>query len=89
MNLQQVPSLNYKPALNNIGASLAQWQRHLLSPLGKIIVLKSFIMSKLNYLFLCILDPSKNFIKTFLIKLEIPSAWIINGGGGGGGGGGA
>ena len=64
VNLQQVPSLNYEPALNNIQASLAQLQWHLLSPLGKKTVLKSFIVSKLNYLFLCIPDPSKNFIKT-------------------------
>ena len=88
VNLQQVPSLNYEPALNNIRVSLAQWQRHLLSPIGKITVLKAFIVSKLNYLFLCILDPSKNFIKTLerlFFKFiwnnkEIPSAWIINGG---------
>ena len=74
MNLQQVPSLNYEPALNNIRASLAQWPRHLLSPLGEITVLKSFIMSKLNYLFLCIPDPSKNFIKT-LERLFFKFIW--------------
>ena len=66
--------LNYEPALNKIRASLAQWQRHLLSPIGKITVLKSFIVSKLNYLFLCIPDPSKNFIKT-LERLFFKFIW--------------
>ena len=32
VNLQQIPSLNYEPALKNIRASLTQWQRHMLSP---------------------------------------------------------
>ena len=92
VNLQQVPSLNYEPALNNIRASLA--------PFEKITVLKSFIMSKLNYLFLCIPDPSKNFIKT-LERLFFKFIWndkpdkirrntiCMNYKWGGGGGGGA
>ena len=63
VNLQQIPSLNYDPILISIQSSLSQWQRHSLTLIGKIAVLKSLIMSKLNYLFLCIPDPSARFIK--------------------------
>ena len=63
VDLRQIPNLNYEPILINIKSSLSQWQRHLLTPIEKIAVLKSLIISKLNYLFLCIPDPSDQFIK--------------------------
>ena len=63
VDLVQIPNLNNEPILINIKSSLSQWQRHLLTPIGKIAILKSLIISKLNYLFLCILDPSDHFIK--------------------------
>ena len=49
--------------LTSIQSSLSEWQRHSLTPIGKIAVLKCHIMSKLNYLFLCIPDPGDRLIK--------------------------
>ena len=60
VDLQQISSLNYEPMLISLQSSLSKWQRHSLTPIGKVAVLKSIIMSKLNYLFLCILEPSDN-----------------------------
>ena len=43
VNLNEIPSLNYTPALEKSKKILLNWKRRTLTPFGKITVLKTFI----------------------------------------------
>ena len=64
VNLNEIPSLNYPPALEKSKKILLNWKRRTLSPLGKITVLKTYILSQFIHLFTTLPSPSKEFIKT-------------------------
>ena len=62
VDLELMPHLNYGPALNKVKKILNQWKRRHLSPLGKITVLKTFVVSSFNHIFSSIPSPTKEFI---------------------------
>ena len=49
VDLDLVINPNYDPILDDINKSLNVWTKIFLTPLGKITVIKSLILSKLNY----------------------------------------
>ena len=53
----------YKEKIENIIQTIKQWKRRFLSPLGKITVIKSLLLSKLNHLFISLPNPNDNIIK--------------------------
>lgn len=40
------------------------WSKRILMPLGKLVVIKTYILPKLNHLFIGLPNPSAGFIKT-------------------------
>ena len=62
VDLDLVISLNYDPILDDISKSLSVWRKRFLTPLGKITVLKTLILSKLNHLFMSIPNPDQSVI---------------------------
>ena len=56
--------LNYKEKLSQIGKKLKQWSKQILTPLGRITILKTLIISKLNYLFISLPNPSDEIRNT-------------------------
>ena len=56
--------LNYKEKLYQIEKELKQWSNRILTPLGRINILKTLIISKLNRLFISLPNPSDELINT-------------------------
>ena len=61
VNLQTIPAHNYSKALIKVNEVISAWKKRTLTPLGKITVIKSLILSQLNHLFMAIPLPNNNF----------------------------
>ena len=55
--------INYNLALIKVKKTIAFWKKRSLTPLGKITVIKTLILSKLNHLFTSIPLPQNQFCK--------------------------
>ena len=56
-------AINYSKQLKKIEASIHQWKRRALTPIGKITLIKSLLLPKLVHLFQTLPNPSESFIK--------------------------
>ena len=54
--------MNYNKAFEKIERNIRQWKRRYLTPLGKITVIKTLFLSKLNHLFLSLPTPNNNIL---------------------------
>ena len=61
-NLDTMIQLNYVKKLKQIDRDLKQWSKRILTPFGRITVLKTLIISKLNDLFISLPNPSDDLI---------------------------
>ena len=60
--MNKIPELNYQKKLNELKNLIGQWSRRLLSPLGKITVIKTLMLPKLTHLFISLPNPDPNII---------------------------
>ena len=58
-----ITELNINKKLLLLENEIAQWNRRHITPLGKITVIKSLLLSKLVHLFMALPNPSNNCIK--------------------------
>ena len=63
-NLDTMTEINYKEKIKQIDIELKQWSKRKLTPFGRITVLKTLIISKLNHLFIALPDPKDEVIYT-------------------------
>ena len=63
VDLQEMIALNYSKALDNSKQILTLWNKRNLTPFGKITVIKTFILSRFNHIFMIIPSPDKHFFK--------------------------
>ena len=63
VNLDQMAEINYSLAINKVKNTISFWKKRSLTPLGKITVIKTLILSRLNHLFMTIPLPYKGFCK--------------------------
>ena len=63
LDLQEIPNINYEPKVREIKNLLIQWSKRVLTPYGKILVIKSLAMAKINHLILSLPNPSIKIIK--------------------------
>jgi CRISPR/Cas system endoribonuclease Cas6 (RAMP superfamily) len=61
--------LKYTPKLKEIENTLQIWSKQILTPIGKITIIKSLIISKLKHLFLTISSPKENIINQLVSKI--------------------
>ena len=69
VDLNEMITLNYSKALENSKKTLTFWNKQNLTPVGKIMVIKTFVLSKFNHLFMTILSPDNYFIKQLNSRL--------------------
>ena len=62
VDLRDIPGINYTPVLKTITKTLSNWQRRNLTPIGKIAVIKTFVISALTHMFSAIPSPSSDVI---------------------------
>ena len=61
---EQIMELNFKPRIEQFRRDIASWKKHKLTTIGNITVFKTFILSKLTYLFSVLPNPSSEIIKS-------------------------
>ena len=69
-----ITKCNLKPKIEQIQKAMAQWRRRNLTPLGRITVIKSLLISKLVHLLTALPDPSEEELKN-LERLLFEFVW--------------
>ena len=64
VDLQTMITLNFDKKLETLIKVLSSWKRRNLTPIGKITVIKTLLISIFNHLFITLPNPSKEFLKT-------------------------
>ena len=59
VNLDTIPELNFNIAMNKAKQLLNCWNSRYLTPIGRITVIKTMVLSKFNHLFMSIVTPPK------------------------------
>ncbi|MCU7801037.1 MAG: reverse transcriptase family protein, partial [gamma proteobacterium symbiont of Lucinoma myriamae] len=62
-NLQDIVEVNYLTKIEEMKKIFLNWSKRILTPLGKIVVIKSLALSKINHLILAIPNPSEKLVK--------------------------
>ena len=63
VKLKNIPLMNFTKALEIAKKLLSDWKKRLLTPIGKITIIKTFVLPQFIHLFTSIPSPSKEFIK--------------------------
>lgn len=61
--LDDIVELNYRIKIEEMKKVFMNWSKRILTPLGKITVIKSLALSKINHLILALPNPSEKIIK--------------------------
>jgi hypothetical protein len=63
VNLWEMTEINYTPKLSDIQKLIEQWKRRKLTPLGRLSIIKSLLIPKINHLILTIPNPGQEYFK--------------------------
>ena len=63
IELDDMIDLNYIPVLEQIEKLFYRWNQRYLTPVGKIAVIKTLALSKLNHLFMALPNPSQDILR--------------------------
>ena len=63
VDLHNITKLNYDKKLVKIKSLIHTWEKRILTPIGKITVIKTLLISQLNHLFLSIPNPNETFMR--------------------------
>ena len=56
-NIKEISEINFENKLFEIKQIINRWMKQVITPLGRIAIIKSLVSSKLNYLFLTLPNP--------------------------------
>lgn len=73
-NLDKMIKLNFEDKMKQIEHELKQWSKRILTPFGRITILKTLIISKFNHLFISLPNPPEELINT-LNKMFFNFIW--------------
>ena len=62
-NLEEIPTKNYEPLLKKVSQVINLSKKRILTPIGKITVLKTIILSKFIHLFQSLPPPPDHLVK--------------------------
>lgn len=58
VDLETITDINYNLILPKVKSLIQQWNRRILTPIGRVTVVKTLILPKLNHLFISLPAPS-------------------------------
>ena len=62
-DLDKMLTLNFTDKIANIKTKINYWNRRSLTPIGRITVIKSLLLSSLNHLFVSLPNPNEKLLK--------------------------
>ena len=68
VNLSEITDMNYGIQIPKVIALIQQWKRRFLTLIGRVTVIKTLLIPKLNHLFISIPNPKQEII-SLLCKL--------------------
>ena len=74
VNLSEITDRNNGIQIPKVIALIQQWKRRFLTPIGRVTVIKTLLIPKLNHLFISIPNPKKKII-SLLCKLMFEFLW--------------
>jgi hypothetical protein len=63
VDLDKMIPLNYKSRIKSLMASIKNWKRRFISPIGKITIIKCLLLPLFNHLFFTLPDPGRSILK--------------------------
>ena len=63
LDLHEMIKINYDDKIKSIKSLLKQWSKRILTPYGKITVIKTLALSKITHLLISLPNPPENIIK--------------------------
>ncbi len=69
VDLNKILRLNYDKKLVKLKSIIKTWNRRNLTPIGKIYIIKSLLISQFNHLFIALPNPDDNLIKKINTEL--------------------
>ena len=66
--------MDYGTLIPKVIALIQQWRRRFLTPIGRITVIKTLLIPKLNHLFISIPNPKKEIV-SLLYKAMFESSY--------------
>ena len=63
VDLSKMVQINYSAKMVEIKESIKHWNKRFLTPLGKVTVIKTFLLSKHNHIFLSLPNPDPTYLK--------------------------
>ena len=64
VDLDRMVEINYQKGIAESKVILNNWKRQCLTPFGKVTIMKTFIVSKFNHLFISLPNPSLEMVKS-------------------------
>ena len=62
VNLQEMISLNFDSKKSKLLALVNHWSRRILTPIGRLTVVKSLVLPIMNHLIIALPNPPSNFV---------------------------
>ena len=63
VNTNEITNINFIGKLEEVKKEIGRWNKRNMTPLGKITIIKTLIVSKLTHLFINLPDPPPRFLK--------------------------
>ena len=64
VDLVNIVDINYNKAITTIKQIISHWSKRRLTPLGRLTIVKTILVPKLNYLFINLPNPPDDVLKT-------------------------
>ena len=64
VDLKQIVDLNYNIQVPKIKALIQHWKRRILTPIGRVTVVKSLLLPILNHLFIALPNPNNDILSS-------------------------
>ena len=62
-DLNKIAEINFENKPYETRKIINRWMKRIITPLGRLAIIKSLLISKLNYLFLLLPNPPEDFMK--------------------------
>ncbi len=63
VDLDKMMDLNFNPKLIKLQKSINHWKRRILTPLGRLTVIKTLVVPTLNHMFIALPNPNDKILK--------------------------
>ena len=69
VDLHLIPKINFDKKLVKLKSLIQSWKRRILTPIGRVQVIKSLLISQFNHLFISLPNPDESFLQKLNTEL--------------------